>query len=163
MAEADSEPPIDTGGMAALQVAEAHLSTLLTATDALDGKATFILAVNVALFGVFFGGVISTTDPTAWVALTAPAIVSTLLLVGGAWTVCPRDLSQFVRPEDLLRHRTGTFTSDQLAWSYVNSIADACSSVDDVLNMKARGIGLLALGTVLNVSAIGISAAVWIP
>ena len=50
--------------MAALQVAEAHLTTLLTATDALDSKATFLLAVNVALFGVFFGAVISATRPT---------------------------------------------------------------------------------------------------
>ena len=57
-------PRSDSGGMAALQVAEAHLTTLLTATDALDSKATFLLAVNVALFGVFFGAVISATRPT---------------------------------------------------------------------------------------------------
>ncbi len=160
----DEKTPLhDTGGMAALQVAEAHLSTLLIATDALDSKATFILAVNVALFGLFFGAVISASDPTEWVALTGPAILSTLLLLGGAWTVRPRELNQFVRPQDLLEHIDEGFGSDQLAWSYVESIADASESVGGVLNAKATGIGLLALGTVLNIAAIGVSTAVWVP
>ena len=156
-------PRSDTGGMAALQVAEAHLTTLLTATDALDSKATFLLAVNVALFGVFFGAVISATKPTDWIALTAPAVLSTLLLVVGFWTVRPRDLSQFVRPQDLLLHKGNVFSSDQLAWSYVVSIGRACELVNEVLDVKARGIGLLAAGTALHILAIGVSAAVWIP
>ena len=101
-------PRSDTGGMAALQVAEAHLTTLLTATDALDSKATFLLAVNFALFGVFFGAVISATNPTVWITLMAPAVLSALLLVVGLWTVRPRDLSQNVRPKDLLLHKRGS-------------------------------------------------------
>jgi len=162
----DSEGPTpvgDTGGMAALRVAEAHLKTLLAATDALDSKATFILAVNVVLFGVFFGAVISATDPTDWVALSAPAILNTLLFLAGGWSIRPRELNQFVRPQDLLEHRGEAYSSNQFAWSYVVSISLACESVNGLLDAKARGIGLLAAGAILHIAAIGVSAAVWIP
>ncbi len=154
-----------TGGMAALQVAQAHLSTLLAATDALDSKATFIVAVNVAFFGVFLGSLVSSggsQDSTPWIAVTAPAAMMLLVLLLGWLTVRPRSMAQFVRPRDLLRHQTGMYTDDQLAWSYVASIDQAIPSVTTVINDKVFGIGLLALCSVLHLIAIATSVAVWI-
>ena len=156
----------DTGGMAALQVASSHLSTLISGSDAMDAKATFLIAVNVALFGVFFGSVLSVSDPMsepAWIALAAPGSVTFLVLMFGGWTVRPRDFDQFIRPRDMLkRHQAGGFSSDQLAWSYVDSIADAADKVSIVLDHKASGVGWLALLTLINLVAMASSVPVWI-
>ena len=132
------------GGMAALQVAQAHLSTLLTATDTLDGKASLVVAVNVALFGVFFGALISATEPTAWVALAAPAPIFVAALMFGVLTLRPREMNQFVAPSDLLTHMTGEYSNDVLAWSYVESIKIACAGVSRVIEEEGhrpRGSG----------------------
>ena len=164
MAEGDQIE--DTGGTAALSVASSHLSTLISGADAMDAKATFIVAVNIALFGVFFGSVLSISDSMTkpdWMALVAPASVSFIVLLIGAWTVRPRDLEQFSRPGDMLEaHMTGGFSSDQLAWSYVDSIADATEKVSAVLDKKASGVGWLALLTVANVAAMAASTAAWL-
>ena len=152
--------------MAALQVASSHLSTLISGSDAMDAKATFIVAVNIALFGVFFGSVLSITEPMqkpTWIALATPGGVTFLLLLFGAWTVRPRDFDQFIRPRDMLSsHMTGEFNSDQLASSYVDTIGDATEKVSAVLDRKSSGVGWLALLTVLNLGAMAASTAVWI-
>ncbi len=132
----------------------------------MDAKATFIVAVNIALFGVFFGSVLSISDSMTkpeWVALAAPGTVTFVVLLFGAWTVRPRDLEQFSRPSDMLEsHMTGQFNSDQLAWSYVESIADATEKVTKVLDKKASGVGWLAFLTVVNVTAMAVSTAIWL-
>ncbi len=155
--------PESSGGMAALQVAQAHLSTLLSATDALDSKASLIVAVNVALFGVFFGALISATEPTAWVAVVAPAAIFVLVLIVGGLALRPRDMSQFVAPADLLTHMTGEYGNDALAWSYVESIGRACIGVTKVLEEKVIGLAVLAVLTLFQIVAAAASAAVWIP
>lgn len=132
----------------------------------MDAKATFIVAVNIALFGVFFGSVLSISDamnkPT-WMALFAPGVVTLLVLLLGAWTVRPRRLDQFVRPRVVLEsHMTGTFSNDELAWSYVESIADATETVSVVLDSKSSGVGWLAFLTTLNLLAMAVSTAVWL-
>ena len=132
----------------------------------MDAKATFIVAVNIALFGVFFGSVLSISDPMskpAWITLAAPGSVTLILLLFGAWAVRPRGFEQFIRPRDMLDwHMTGEFNSDQLAWSYVDSIADATEKVSAVLDKKSSGVGWLALLTVLNIVAMATSTAVWL-
>lgn len=132
----------------------------------MDAKATFIVAVNIALFGVFFGSVLSISDSMTkpeWVALAASGTVTLVVLLFGAWTVRPRDLEQFSRPSDMLEsHMTGKFNSDQLAWSYVESIADATEKVTKALDKKASGVGWLALLTVMNVTAMAVSTAIWL-
>ncbi len=152
--------------MAALQVATSHLSTLISGSDAMDAKATFLLAVNVALFGVFFGSVLSVSDSLsepAWIALAAPGSVTFLVLLFGGWTVRPRDFDQFIRPRDMLeQHQPGGFSDDQLAWSYVDSIADAAEKVSIVLDHKASGVGWLASFTLVNLAAMASSTLVWI-
>ena len=149
--------------MAALQVAQSHLSTLLTATDTLDGKASLMIAVNVALFGVFFGALISATDPTPWVAVSAPAVVFALALAAGGLTLRPREMSQFVSPADLMTHMTGAFGNDALAWSYVTSIGEACVEVTEVIEEKVVGLAVIATLTLCQIVAAAVSAAVWIP
>lgn len=159
----DAFEPDSAGGMAALQVAQAHLSTLLAATEALDGKASLVVAVNVALFGVLFGTLISATEPTAWVALSAPAAIFLVALIIGGLTLRPREMSQFVAPENLLTHMTGKFGNDALAWSYVESIKIACAGVSRVIEEKVIGLAALTVLTIFQVIAGTASAAVWIP
>lgn len=149
--------------MAALQVAQSHLSTLLTATDTLDSKASLMIAVNVALFGVFFGALISATDPTPWVAVSAPAVVFVLVLGAGGLTLRPRGMSQFVSPADLMTHMTGDYGNDALAWSYVTSIGEACVAVTEVIEEKVIGLAVIATLTLCQIAAAAVSAAVWIP
>ena len=151
----------ESDGMAALQMAQAHLSTLITATDALDSKATFLIAVNVALFGVFFGVIASAESPD-WSAVAAPAVISLLVLAVGWWTVRPREHEQFVRPSDLLRHRLGGYTDRAMAWSYVESIRRAGESVSDVIDKKAVAVQRLAVLSVLNFAAIAVSTVIWV-
>ncbi len=163
---ADEARSEDSGGMAALQVASSHLSTLVSGSDAMDAKATFIVAVSVALFGVYFGSVLSMsgamTEPD-WIALAAPGIVTLIVLLLGAWTVRPRQFDQFVRPRDMLEsHITGSFSNDALAWSYVRSIANATETVSAVLDQKSSGVGWLAFLTALDLVAMVTSAAVWL-
>ena len=159
----DEGPLRASAGMAALQMAEAHLSTLLSATDALDGKANVIIALNAAFFSVLLGALISATEPTRWVAVSPVAPLIVLILLTGWWTVKPRDMDQFIRPRELLRHQTGGFDNDQLAWSYVESIAEACDTLSVIVDKKSFGIGVLALLSVLHFVALAASAAVWIP
>ena len=132
----------------------------------MDAKATFIVAVNIALFGVFFGSVLSISDPMNqpnWMALFAPGGVTLIVLLLGAWTVRPRRFDQFVRPRVMLEsHMTGAFSNDELAWSYVESIADATETVSAVLDSKSGGVGWLAFLTTLNLAAMAISTAVWL-
>ncbi len=149
--------------MAALQVAQSHLSTLLSATDALDSKGSLIVAVGVALFGVYFGALISGTSPTPWVAVAPPAILFLLTLFVGGLTLRPRDMGQFVSPADLLTHMTGAYGNDALAWSYVESIREACVGVTRVLEEKVIGLAALSVLTVCQIVASAVSAAVWIP
>ena len=71
-------------------------------------------------------------------------------------------MDQFIRPRELLRHQTGGFDNDQLAWSYVESIAEACDTLSVIVDKKSFGIGVLALLSVLHFVALAASAAVWI-
>ena len=160
----DDDPTSSSvGGMAALQVAQAHLTTLLTASDTLDNKASLLVAVNVALFGVFFGALISATEVTPWIALAAPSVLFVLALIYGGVTLRPRGISQFIAPVELLASRSEGFRDDELAWSYVRSIEEASEGASQVLNEKALGLLVLALLTVAQLVASAASAAIWIP
>jgi hypothetical protein len=151
------------GGMAALTVAQSHLSTLLSATDTLDSKASLIIAVNVALFGVFFGALISATDPTPWIAITPSGTLFGFALFIGGLTLRPRPMGQFVAPDRLMSHMTGEYENDALAWSYVRSIQVACVGVNEVIDEKVIGLAALAILTISHIAAAAASTAVWIP
>ncbi len=69
---AEFEPNAEhAGGMASLQVAEAHLTTLLNLSSSFDGKAMFIVGADLALFGVFVGA-IAALD-ASWLAIIPAA------------------------------------------------------------------------------------------
>lgn len=84
------------GGLASLQVAEAHLTTLLNLSSSLDGKAMFIVGADLALFGVFVGAIAALN--ASWLAVIPPGIVMLAIAAFGWRTVRPRDLAHFPIP-----------------------------------------------------------------
>ena len=156
----ESQQPAESEGMASLQVAGAHLTTLLSATDALDNKAMFMGALNLALFVAFVGAVVGLAL-SAW-AIAAPAILLCLTLGLGWWCVKPRTISQFNDPEFLLQNRGGGWTDHYLAWTYVGAIAEASSAVQSEIRRKVFLIRVMASISLLHAAALSISAAVWI-
>ena len=81
------------GGMASLQVAEAHPTTLLNLSSSLDGKAMFIVGADLALFGVFVGA-IAALD-ASWLAIIPAAMIMAAIAAFGWRTVRPRDAVHF--------------------------------------------------------------------
>ena len=130
-------------GMASLQVAQAHLSTLLTAVDALDSKTMFLAAVNLALFTLFAGIVFDRLSTLWWFAPPLAVLVVNLIL---AWfAVRPHEIQQFNDPEDLLDNRDGGFNDHNLAWAYVVSISLAATNVRNLLARKSSAVRWLAV------------------
>lgn len=157
----ENESPDTSEGMAALQMAVAHLSTLITGSDALDSKGAFLVAVNAAFFGVFFGALVSSTDPK-WYAIVAPAVLMAIVFGVGWWTVRHREMDQFVVPSDLRDlHMQGGYSDHELAWSYVGTIEEARLTIQDIINQKATGVGHLAALTGLHFAALIVSSVVW--
>lgn len=147
-----------SGGMAALQMAEAHLTTDLGSIDAVDSRAMFLVGLNVAGAGIFTGAVAA----LSWslVCLIAPLALATLTVVVGLWCLWPRRVPQFPAADELLTYRTIGATDDQLAWANVESISKASDAVRDLLARKIRLTLLLFVLTVAQLAAIAATAAV---
>ena len=147
------------GGMASLQVAEAHLTTLLDASEGLDGRAMFIVALNVALFGVFFGVVASLE--WSWAAIGAPGAIAATICALGWQTVRPRRIAQFPEPTELLKFSEQGQSDEQLAWLYVQSIEDAAEALGGIAGMKEKYVIRLAVCSAAHVIALVVSVTVW--
>ena len=157
-----SRPAKLSEGMAALQMAEAHLATLITASDALDNKGAFLVAINAAFFGVLFGAIASSRDPI-WCSIIAPIVLMIIIFGVGWWTVRHRRMDQFVVPIDMLAlHMEGGYTDDELAWSYVETIEEARTSVRNVVNLKSLGVGQLAVLTAMHLVSVALSVVIWL-
>lgn len=146
------------GGMASLQVAEAHLTTLLNLSSSLDGKAMFIVGADLALFGVFVGA-IAALDASSLAIIPAAVIMAAIAAFG--WrTVRPRDLSHFPVPSIALALRASGQPNDQLAWLYVEAINDAVLDASSELDRKGDALFWLAVGSAVQITAMVVTLAV---
>ena len=127
----------------------------------MDGKASLLLAVNAAFFGVFFGALAS-LDDRSWWAVAPPGTVFGLILALGWLTMRPRGLSQFVHPSVLLSYSDRGYSDQELAWSHVSSIRDSCAAALEILDQKSMGVQGLALLSLAHIVTIAVSTAVWL-
>lgn len=139
------------GGMASLQVAEAHLTTLLNLSGSLDGKAMFIVGADLALFGVFVGA-IAALD-ASWLAIIPAAVIMAAIAAFGWRTVRPRDLSHFPVPSIALALRGSGQPNDQVSWLYIEAINDAVLDASNVLARKGDALFWLAVGSAVQIAA----------
>lgn len=146
------------GGMASLQVAEAHLTTLLNLSSSLDGKAMFIVGADLALFGVFVGA-IAALD-ASWLAVIPPGAVMIAIAAFGWRTVRPRDLAHFPIPSIALALRGSGQPNDQLAWLYVEAINDAVLDASSEFDRKGDALFWLAVGSAVKIAAMVVTLAV---
>lgn len=146
------------GGMASLQVVEAHLTTLLNLSSSLDGKAMFIVGADLALFGVFVGA-IAALD-ASWLAVIPPGAVMIAIAAFGWRTVRPRDLAHFPIPSIALALRGSGQPNDQLAWLYVEAINDAALQTAREVESRVRALIWLAIASALHIVAMGVALAV---
>lgn len=146
------------GGMASLQVAEAHLTTLLNLSGSLDGKAMFIVAADLALFGVFVGA-IAALD-ASWFAIIPAAVLMAAIAAFGWRTVRPRDLTHFPAASIALALRESGQSNDQLAWLYVEAISEAALDTSRELDRKGDALFWLAVGSAVKIAALVVTLAV---
>lgn len=152
----DADRPLESEGMASLQVASSHLSTLLGATDSLDGKVMFLAAVNLALFAAFIGAVVG-LSLSAWLTFVPGVIACAGMLL--AWLcVKPRTILQFNDPDGLLQNRVGGWTDHTLAWYYIEAVSQASGDVEREISRKGRFVRLVAFTLFLHVLALVASA-----
>ena len=152
----DTERPSESEGMASLQVASSHLSTLLGATDSLDSKVMFLAAVNLALFAAFIGAVVG-LSLSAWLTFVPGVIACAGMLL--AWLcVKPRTILQFNDPDGLLQNRKGGWTDHILAWYYIEAVSEASGDVEREISRKGRFVRLVAFMLFLHVLAVVASA-----
>ena len=145
------------GGMASLQVAEAHLTTLLNLSSSLDGKAMFIVGADLALFGVFVGAIAALN--ASWLAVIPPGAVMIAIAAFGWRTVRPGDLIQFPSPSDVLALAAGGRANDELAWIYVDAINGAALDAAGEVGRKRTALIWLAAGSALQVVVMAVTLA----
>lgn len=139
------------GGMASLQVAEAHLTTLLNLSGSLDGKAMFIVGADLALFGVFVGA-IAALD-ASWLAVIPPGAVMAAIAAFGWRSVRPRDVVHFPVASIALALRGSGQPNDQVAWLYVEAISAAALDISRELDRKGDALYWLAVGSAVQIAA----------
>ena len=146
------------GGMASLQVAEAHLTTLLNLSSSLDGKAMFIVGADLALFGVFVGA-IAALD-ASWLAIIPAAMIMAAIAAFGWRTVRPRDVVHFPVASIALALRGSGQPNDQVAWLYVEAIGAAALDISRELDRKGDALFWLAVGSAVKIAAMVVTLAV---
>ncbi len=146
------------GGMASLQVAEAHLTTLLNLSSSLDGKAMFIVGADLALFGVFVGA-IAALD-ASWLAIIPAAVIMAAIAAFGWRTVRPRDVVHFPVAAIALALRGSGQSNDELAWLYVEAIGEAAVRATREIEGSVRALIWLAIASALHIVAMGVALAI---
>ena len=149
----------ESEGMASLQVGSAHLSTLLAATDSLDSKAMFLVALNLALYVAYVGAVVGLS--LSALALLAPGVFLGTVLVLGWSCVRPRTILQFNNPAELLQNRDGAWSDHFLSWFYIEAIAEASAGVESEIERKVFLIRLIAVGSLLHGAALALCSVLW--
>ena len=148
MAKQDWPPENQSEGQASLSVATAYLSTLLGAVDALDGRAMFLAAVNVALY-TLFAGLIVEQVASVWVWL--PGFVVLVIVLGLTWDMLrPRETRQFTPPEELLENRFRGYDDHAQAWEYVEVIRLAAEDTRKLLERKELTVRLMAVASAIH-------------
>lgn len=158
-AHEDSSVSLKSEGSTSLQVASSHLSTLLSATDAIDGKAMFVMAVNLAMFTAFAGAVVGL--PLSLWSLLAPGLILVAVMAKGWQAAKPRSMKQFNHPEGLLENESGGYDGDTLAWAYVSAIQKAAVDVRSVIQAKRRALRWAEILSLIHLIALVTCAAVW--
>ncbi len=147
------------GAQIALPIAQAHLGANLDSIDAIDSKAMFLMAINLAGIGIYIGAVVA----LGWMleCIIAPAALFTAAMVIGTWSLWRLKVPQFPSPASSIALLEEGLDDDDLAWVYLRAIAEASTQVDSILERKATLTLVLFLTTIGHVAASVASAAVW--
>ena len=129
------------------------------AIDAVDSKAMFYVGLNFVGLGIFVGAL----GPLGWSvwAAAAPGALTLIVASLGAWTLWPRDVSQFPTPDVMAAFEGEGYSNDQLAWTYVGSIAEAAKQADRINTLKVRATYAMFTVTMLHIVAVFVSATVF--
>ena len=111
------------GGQSALLVSVAHLDELIGALDAVNGRAMFLVGLNVASNSLFIAVLASLQQP--WEAAIFPVAVALLTVGIGLWTLGQRNQPQFPAPAAVRQAAGQGITDDRLAWLAVAAIDSA--------------------------------------
>ena len=141
-----------SGGMATLQVAVAHLEMIHQAIDAVDSKAMFYVGLNFVGLGIFVGA-LGPLGWSVWAAVTPGALTLIVASLGG-WTLWPRDVSQFPAPDVMAAFEGEGYSNDQLAWTYIGTIAEATTQADRINTLKVRATYAMFGVTFLHIVAV---------
>ena len=138
--------------MATLQVAVAHLEMIHQAIDAVDSKAMFYVGLNFVGLGIFVGAL----GPLGWSvwAAVAPGALTLIVASLGGWTLLPRDVSQFPAPDVMAAFEGEGYSNDQLAWTYIGTIAEAAKQADRINTLKVRATYAMFGVTFLHIVAV---------
>ena len=145
-----------SGGMATLQVAVAHLEMIHQAIDAVDSKAMFYVGLNFVGLGIFVGA-LGPLEWSVWAAV-APGVLTLIVGCLGAWALWPRDVAQFPAPDVMAEYEGAGYNDDQLAWMYLDSITEATKQAGGLNALKVQATYAMFGFTVLHIVAVFASA-----
>lgn len=146
------------GAQVALPIAQAHLSTNLGSIDAIESKAMFLTAINLAGIGIYVGAVVALDWGLE--CLIAPALMFGASMAIGLWNLRRLKVPQFPSPASSIALLAHPLEDDELAWVYLVAIAEASAAVDSILARKATLTLLLFAATIGHVAAIVVSVVV---
>lgn len=159
MSERDPIREVPPGAQVALPIAQAHLGANLDSIDAIDSKAMFLMAINLAGIGIYIGAVVA----LGWglECIIAPAVLFTAAMVIGMWSLWRLKVPQFPSPASSIALLEEGLDDNDLAWVYLRAIAEASAQVDSILERKATLTLVLFLATIGHMAAISASAVIW--
>lgn len=157
MREQGQSPNDPGGGTVTLNVSMAHLETIHGAIGHVDSTVMFYIGLNFVGLGILVGAL----SPLGWPfwAAIAPGVLTLSVFVLGAWALQPRDVEQFPSPSDGAAFEGEGYSDDQLAWTYVGSIAQAAKQANRINTLKVRAAYVMLGLTFLHIVAVFASAA----
>ena len=143
-----------SGGMATLQVAVAHLEMIHQAIDAVDSKAMFYVGLNFVGLGIFVGA-LGPLGWSVWAAVTPGALTLIVGLHSGDGRFGREMSAQFPAPDVMAAFEGEGYSNDQLAWTYHRTaIAEATTQADRINTLKVRATYAMFGVTFLHIVAV---------
>ena len=106
-----------------MAVSSAHLAELLSAIDAVNSKAMFLVGLNVASNSLFVAVIASLGRP--WWSAVAPIMIALIAVAVGLWTLRQGDVTQFPSPGEMLATRRAGWDDDRTSWMVVAALDEA--------------------------------------
>lgn len=119
-----------------MRAASAYLTELLSAINAVNTTAMFLVGVNIASSSLFVAVMASLKQP--WEPAIVPVGMTVLTVGGGLWTLWLNRLPQFPDPAVLVRGKALAQSDDRVAWEIVEAIAGASRVVQTELTRISR-------------------------